>query len=81
MSGLNDAVANRLRDNGRGPCVGRKTTPPSMDRGKGKERWCASPSRLCFSLPFSLSLFFLSPSSLVYTAFIDGDTVCVYPQR
>lgn len=54
MSGLNDAVANRLRDNGRrGPCVGRKTTPPSTDRGGGKGRRVSFSFVDCFSLPFS----------------------------
>lgn len=62
MSGLNDAVANRLRDNGRrGSCVGRKTMPPSTDGGREEMgrgmRVSSSPVFLFLSLFYFTSKF------------------------
>lgn len=77
MSGLNDAVANRLRDNGRrGPCVGRKTTPPSTDRGGGKARLLLL-RRLFFS-----SFFFLFYLQVRWSMpLLSTETPCAYSRR
>lgn len=74
MSGLNDAVANRLRDNGRrGSCVGRKTMPPSTDGGREEMgrgmRVSSSPVFLFLSLLFYLQVRWSTPLlSTVYAS-------------